>query len=291
MAALVDERLREGFRPRDVAVLVRSNGDADPFLRALNVKGIPHRFSGSRGLYAREEVRLLVHFLRVLAAPEDSVSVFYLAASELYRLPEADLIRLNRYARRKSRPLLEVMRGLPQNEELVGVGGAAREVGVPAPRRPRPRGGRGSAPTHGRGALRLPPVVGLPGLAHQGGERCLRGPGAQHRPLLRDREGLRRRGHPRPRARLRRPPRSAARGGRRPRGGRGRPRRGRGPRPHHPQGQGAGVPGGLPGGRGRGPVPPAAPRARASGCPPPWSRAKTKAAATSTRSGGSSTWP
>ena len=38
---------------------VRSNDDADPFLRALNVKGIPHRFSGSRGLYAREEVRLL----------------------------------------------------------------------------------------------------------------------------------------------------------------------------------------------------------------------------------------
>ena len=59
-------------------MLVRSNGDADPFLRALNVKGIPHRFSGSRGLYAREEVRLLVHFLRVLASPEDSVSVFYL---------------------------------------------------------------------------------------------------------------------------------------------------------------------------------------------------------------------
>jgi DNA-binding MarR family transcriptional regulator len=94
VAALVEQRLKAGFRPRDIAVLVRSNGDADPFLRALNVKGIPHRFSGSRGLYAREEVRLLVHFLRVLASPEDSVSLFYLAASEVYRVPEADLIRL-----------------------------------------------------------------------------------------------------------------------------------------------------------------------------------------------------
>ena len=128
VAALVEERIGQGWRPGDVAILVRSNEDADPFLRALNVKGIPHRFSGSRGLYAREEVRLLVSFLRVLANPEDSVSLFYLAASENYRLPETELLRLNRYAGRKSRPLLEVLRELPESEELKGVGGAAREA-------------------------------------------------------------------------------------------------------------------------------------------------------------------
>jgi DNA helicase-2/ATP-dependent DNA helicase PcrA len=127
VAALVAERLRQGFRPRDVALLVRSNDDADPYLRALNVRGIPHRFTGSRGLYAREEVRLLVCFLRALANPDDSISLFYLAASEVYRVPEADLLRLNRYAARRTRPLMEVMRGLTGNEELAGVGGEARE--------------------------------------------------------------------------------------------------------------------------------------------------------------------
>src|SRR6185436_20340060 len=128
VAALVADRLQAGFRPRDIAVLVRSNGDADPFLRALNVKGIPHRFTGSRGLYAREEVRLLVSFLRALAHPDDSVSVFYLAASEAYRVPGPELLRLNRYATRKNRPLLEVLRTLGGNEELAGIGGAAREI-------------------------------------------------------------------------------------------------------------------------------------------------------------------
>ena len=127
VAALVAERLRQGFRPRDVALLVRSNDDADPFLRALNVRAIPHRFTGSRGLYAREEVRLLVCFLRALANPDDSVSLFYLAASEVYSVPEADLLRLNRHAARKTRPLMEIMRGLPANDELAGVGGEARE--------------------------------------------------------------------------------------------------------------------------------------------------------------------
>ena len=128
VAALVDERLRAGFRPRDLAVLVRSNDDADPFLRALNVRGIPHRFTGNRGLYAREEVRLLVSFLRVLARPDDSVSAFHLAASPPYSLPEGELLRLNRHAQRKARPLLEVLRSLPGAEELAGVGGQAREA-------------------------------------------------------------------------------------------------------------------------------------------------------------------
>jgi DNA helicase-2/ATP-dependent DNA helicase PcrA len=128
VAAMIDERVRKGSRPRDFAVLVRSNADADPFLRALNVAGLPHRFSGSRGLYAREEVRLLVSFLRALANPDDSVSLFYLAASEVYAMPEVDLLRLNHHARRRSRPLLEVLRGLPHDEELASVSGRAREA-------------------------------------------------------------------------------------------------------------------------------------------------------------------
>jgi DNA helicase-2/ATP-dependent DNA helicase PcrA len=145
VAAMIEERLQRGFRPRDVAILVRSNGDADPFLRALNVKAIPHRFSGSRGLYDQPEVRLLVCFLRALARPAESVPVFYLAASEVYRLPEAELLRLNHYARRKNRPLLDVLRGLvpaersdaawrsarsadaSNEDDLAGVSGETRE--------------------------------------------------------------------------------------------------------------------------------------------------------------------
>jgi len=128
VALMIEERLQRGLRPRDVAILVRSNADADPFLRALNVRGLPHRFSGSRGLYAREEIRLLVSFLKVLANPDDSVALYYLAASELYQVNAGDLLRLNHYARRKTRPLLEVLRELPKNEELASVSGAAREA-------------------------------------------------------------------------------------------------------------------------------------------------------------------
>jgi DNA helicase-2/ATP-dependent DNA helicase PcrA len=128
VASCIEERIARGYRPRDLAILVRSNSDADPFLRALNVKGLPHRFTGNRGLYAREEVRLAVSFLRALASPDDSLPVFHLAGGELYAMPERDLIRLNRHAAKRNRPLLEVLRGLPGDEELKAVGAATREA-------------------------------------------------------------------------------------------------------------------------------------------------------------------
>ncbi|MFC1568680.1 ATP-dependent helicase [bacterium] len=70
----------------DFSVLVRANADADPFLRAFNMKDVPWRFTGNRGLYSRPEVKLLISFLRAIADPEDSISLYHLASSELYEL-------------------------------------------------------------------------------------------------------------------------------------------------------------------------------------------------------------
>ncbi|MFQ5894144.1 MAG: ATP-dependent helicase, partial [Nitrospinota bacterium] len=58
VARTIAEAVASGERRwRDFAILVRSNNDADPFIRDLNMQGIPHRFSGNRGLYRRPEVR------------------------------------------------------------------------------------------------------------------------------------------------------------------------------------------------------------------------------------------
>ncbi|MBM3304976.1 MAG: ATP-dependent helicase, partial [Candidatus Aminicenantes bacterium] len=50
VAGLALEKREGGADWSDLAVLVRRNADADPFLRAFNVKQVPYRFSGSRGL-------------------------------------------------------------------------------------------------------------------------------------------------------------------------------------------------------------------------------------------------
>jgi DNA helicase-2/ATP-dependent DNA helicase PcrA len=109
IAADIGRRIREGGKPRDVAVLVRANATADPILRSLNLEGIPWRFSGTSGLYARPEVRLLLAFLRAVADPSSSVDVYALAASEIYGLGGEDLAAIVQTARRRNRSVFEVL--------------------------------------------------------------------------------------------------------------------------------------------------------------------------------------
>jgi DNA helicase-2/ATP-dependent DNA helicase PcrA len=117
------------WRYDDVAILVRSNGDADQFLRSLNLRGVPWTFSGNAGLYGRPEIRLLIAVLRAIVHPDDSVSLHYLASSELYRVPIVDLTRCSTYADRRHRTLFDVLRQVKEIPDLVGeVGDAAHTV-------------------------------------------------------------------------------------------------------------------------------------------------------------------
>src|SRR5436189_1332217 len=106
------------WRYDDVAILVRSNADADQFLRSLNLRAVPWTFSGNAGLYGRPEIRLLIAFLRAVAHPDDSVSVHYLASSDLYQVPIVDLTRCSTYADRRHRWLFDVFRTVETIREL-----------------------------------------------------------------------------------------------------------------------------------------------------------------------------
>ena len=119
VAAEIRRRIRGGAAPRDHAVLVRANADADAILRSLNVAGVPWRFSGVSGLYSRPEIRLLLAFLRALANPHSSVDVFALAASELYAIAGDDLAALTNRARRTNRSLRETLEELESQPGLL----------------------------------------------------------------------------------------------------------------------------------------------------------------------------
>jgi DNA helicase-2/ATP-dependent DNA helicase PcrA len=121
VAQMIRDHVERGvWALTDVAVLVRSNGDADQFLRSFNLRGIPWTFSGNAGLYGRPEVRLLLAFLRAVAHPDDSVSVHYLASSDLYQVPIVDLTRCATHADRKHRWLFDVLRESETIPELAG---------------------------------------------------------------------------------------------------------------------------------------------------------------------------
>ena len=126
IAAEVGRRITAGASARDHAVLVRANGHADPILRALNMAGIPWRFSGTSGLYARPEVRLLLSFLRVAADLESSVDLYAVAASDVYRLGGEDLTAIVNMARRRNRSIWAVLEELDRQPGILRVGPESR---------------------------------------------------------------------------------------------------------------------------------------------------------------------
>ncbi len=126
MAGEIARRVAAGAGPRDHAILVRTNGHADPILRALNMAGIPWRFSGTSGLYARPEVRLLLAFLRVVADLESSVDLYALGASEAYALGGEDLTAIVNMARRRNRSVWAVLDELDRQPGILRVGPTTR---------------------------------------------------------------------------------------------------------------------------------------------------------------------
>ncbi len=102
-AERISAAVREGRPAGDHAILVRTNRDAEPILRSLNMVGLPWRFSGTAGLYRQPEVRLLVSFLRAVNDAQDSVSCYDLATCEIFGLDAADVTAaLNAATRRRT---------------------------------------------------------------------------------------------------------------------------------------------------------------------------------------------
>ncbi len=119
VARTIRQAIESGARrASEIAILVRSNREADLFLRALNVAGVPWQFSGSSGLFAREECKMLLSCLKTLADPDDSMSWYHVASSRLYRCPMDDLAKVLAQASRTNQSLRAILERLDQDETL-----------------------------------------------------------------------------------------------------------------------------------------------------------------------------
>jgi ATP-dependent DNA helicase UvrD/PcrA len=129
VARQIEEKMDGGnYAYKDFAVLVRANRDAEPFIRALNMRRIPHYFTGNRGLYRRGEIRTLTAFMRVLADPTDSLSLYQLALSDIYRMDMEVLVRCTNIADRKNMALAEVLARFGEEPDLFTAGSPAPSV-------------------------------------------------------------------------------------------------------------------------------------------------------------------
>jgi DNA helicase-2/ATP-dependent DNA helicase PcrA len=113
---------------KDIAVLVRRNADADPYLRSFNMKQVPFRFSGSRGLYQQEEVKVLVAFIRALTDFDNSRDLFYLALSDVYKASPYDMTRIAGHAEKKNLSLHSVFKTIAEGTSPVEIAKETEET-------------------------------------------------------------------------------------------------------------------------------------------------------------------
>ena len=88
----------EGRRPRDLAVLYRSNGQAKLVEEALREEGVPYRMIGGTQFFERKEVKDLLAYMKVALHPNDEISLRRIVNYPPRGIGEASLERLASHA-------------------------------------------------------------------------------------------------------------------------------------------------------------------------------------------------
>ena len=123
----IDTRLRAepGTRivPSDIAILFRTNEQPRAFELELRRAGIPYRLVGGLSFYDRREVKDILSFLRVLANPNDEVSLLRVINLPPRGIGAGSIETLIKVAVERGVPLWQVLPEAPQNGDLPhGVG-------------------------------------------------------------------------------------------------------------------------------------------------------------------------
>ncbi|MBI2041541.1 MAG: UvrD-helicase domain-containing protein, partial [Candidatus Nealsonbacteria bacterium] len=97
----------------DIAILVRANDAANPFIKALDRAGLPYQFLASRGLYSKPGVLDVISYFKLLDNYHESPAVFRILNIPFLEIPTQDIMKLTQYASRKTKSLYEAMEDLP----------------------------------------------------------------------------------------------------------------------------------------------------------------------------------
>ncbi|KKW36816.1 MAG: hypothetical protein UY81_C0012G0005 [Candidatus Giovannonibacteria bacterium GW2011_GWA2_53_7] len=93
----------------DLAILVRANDHAEPFLAAAERAGAPYQFVASRGLYRKVVVLDLVAWLKLLDDYHEAAAMYRVLNLPVFSFTSDELIDLNHEARRRSLSLYKLL--------------------------------------------------------------------------------------------------------------------------------------------------------------------------------------
>ncbi len=105
---ILELKQTEGLNYNDFALLARANNHTEPFIQALNAKGIPHIFSGASGLFSQPEIKMVISFLKCLGYNDDNLSFYNLATSKIYKISHELMTKYYTIAKRKNRSITDI---------------------------------------------------------------------------------------------------------------------------------------------------------------------------------------
>lgn len=94
----------------DIAILVRANSHAEPFLNALEAHGIPYEYLSSSGLYRQPVILDAISFLQILHNIHDDRAIYRLLRLSFLGCQENDLQKLTGGAKKKTISYYEALK-------------------------------------------------------------------------------------------------------------------------------------------------------------------------------------
>lgn len=99
VASQVQELVEQkGIRPKEIAVLYRSNLQAQPIESALKERAVPMRMIGGQQFFERKEVKDLIAYLKCMLVPDDEMSLRRIVNYPARGIGEAALMKLVNHA-------------------------------------------------------------------------------------------------------------------------------------------------------------------------------------------------
>jgi len=102
--------LKGKYSYRDIAVLYRVNQQSRVLEEALRENGQPYRIFGGISFYQRKEVKDIISYLKVIANPDDSVSLKRIVNCPPRQIGSATITRVENEARKNEKSLYETMK-------------------------------------------------------------------------------------------------------------------------------------------------------------------------------------
>ncbi len=102
----------------EIAILVRANSHAKPFVDALRKENIAYQFLSERGLYNKDEVKELISLLRVIANPTDDIAFYRVLRMDCWNLSMQTIVDLISQSKKKLSSIWNVVQRTSDAREL-----------------------------------------------------------------------------------------------------------------------------------------------------------------------------